>query len=230
MKNANQNEPEIEIKIDDEERYKRAKANHNKDVYGGVSMRNMLVVIVAICGIITFSALGFAFGHDAEPKYIPYVLNKDSDGNYNFAGFVQPTSFQLTDYQVIHYLKTFIWDIRFVSPDLVVDKTDLRHAHYMVTDSGANRLIAMTDQYDILKFATGGVSVDIQFSVFNHLAEHTWVAQWWESISKDGTFVSKNLKQGTFTFTRAKAGSQEVLEQNPDQVFITDFTIQDAQQ
>jgi type IV secretory pathway TrbF-like protein len=215
------------VEIADNDRYKLARRRWDQMVFGGIFVRNSLIVLVLLLTGIVLVALVFAYTSRVQPKYIPYVIEKDSNGQFSFKGEIQPSTMTLTDSMMVYILKNFIFDIRTVSSDPVEIKRNLYNAIYEMTDSGRGVFNQMITSYPMLEMASKKITVDLKFDVFQHVSETSWFVKWNETYSDAGKFLKTVAKQGTFFFVRENPTSPEALQADPFGIYFDNFTIQD---
>lgn len=218
---------DLSVKEDPRE---NAKRHWNRGLVGATLNNNSWAAVAIVSLSIALMALFFSFSHMSEQKLIPYVVVVDKEsGQVSFKGVADRSVVTVTDAMYRSYLQRFITDFRSISSDLVVLKTNLSDAWYLLSNpSVQGKFLSEIRAHDRFKESTDGERVDIAFRSFSRQAENTFIVQWEEQTRDKGILTNVVEKIGVFSFVRGDPKTVEDATRNPLGLYISDYDISDV--
>jgi type IV secretion system protein TrbF len=164
-----------------------------------------------------------------KPKLIPYVVQTQGD-QVTFKGVITSTKLPISDAVVRNYLIRFVTHLRTISSDTVVLKKDLRDVYSIATPAAQRQITETISASKPFELSAHDTRDDVQFTLFEKIAEHTWRAEWNEQIRVQGNLKDSLMMVGTFTYTQGFPSTEIEAEQNPFGLYITEFFITQRRQ
>ena len=174
-------------------------------------------------------ALFYIGSYMQKPKLIPYVVEIQGD-QISFQGVVHSTKLTINDAVVRNYLIRFVTNLRTISSDPVVLKTNLKDVYSIATPAAQRQITESISQSKPFEQSAHEIRDDVQFTLFEKIAEKTWRAEWIEQIRQQGNLKDTHSMVGTFTYTQGYPSTDIEAEQNPFGLYITEFFITQRRQ
>ena len=154
----------------------------------------------------------------ARPGVTPYVVEVDPVGEVLAVG-PAIEAYRPSDPQIEHFLARFIENVRTVSIDPIVVRTNWLHAYDFVTDQGAEALNEYARTVDpFAKVGTTTVTAEVTSVV--RASNEAFEARWQENSFENGTMMKTDRFTGVFTVIFKPPDTTEVLKRNPLGLYI----------
>jgi type IV secretion system protein VirB5 len=175
--------------------------------------------------LIAFGCLGLASALGAgnvwqsmQSRVTPYVVEVDRLGE---ARSVAPAiqNYQPTDGEIAWYLARFVTDVRSVSTDPVVVKTNWLDAYNFTTDRGAiflNEYARANDPFARI----GERSVSVQVTSVIRVTDSSFQVKWIESAYERGSLASTTHWTAMLTIVKRPPKTADALRRNPLGIFV----------
>ena len=175
--------------------------------------------------LIAFGCLGLASALGAgniwqsmQSRVTPYVVEVDRLGK---ARSVAPAiqNYKPTDGEIAWYLARFITDVRSVSTDPVVVKTNWLDAYDFTTDRGAiflNDYARANDPFTHI----GERSVSVQVTSVIRVTGRSFQVKWIESAYERGSLASTTRWTAMLTIVKRPPKTADALRRNPLGIFV----------
>ncbi|MDR2094650.1 MAG: type IV secretion system protein [Treponema sp.] len=160
----------------------------------------------------------------SKPRMIPYVV-EIADNEVRFAGFIQNRQLKASDAEIIFYLKRFITGLFTITSDPVLLKDRLADVYNFTGPAAQIQVTEFILENRPVEKAAAGIRIDIRFSLFEKLSEHTWRCEWLEETREKGILKGQAIKSGTFTYTQEYPQDDLQAETNPSGVFFTEYFV-----
>jgi type IV secretion system protein VirB5 len=191
-----------------------------------LSVWRALAIIEALSLVVCVISMG---SYMQKPKLLPYVVEV-KDEQINFKGMMRSTPLTLNDAVVRNYLLRFVTNLRTISSDLVVLKTNLRDVYTIASTSAQRQITEMIQHDKPFEQSTHGFRRDLQITLFQHETEKTWRVEWIEEIRVQGNLKDTLVMSGTFTYAQGNPSTDIEAEKNPFGLYITEFYISQRRQ
>ena len=175
--------------------------------------------------LIAFGCLGLATALGAgnvwqsmQSRVTPYVVEVDRLGE---ARSVAPAiqNYKPTDGEIAWYLARFITDVRSVSTDPVVVKTNWLDAYDFTTDRGAiflNDYARANDPFTHI----GERSISVQVTSVIRVTGRSFQVKWIESAYERGSLASTTRWTAMLTIVKRPPKTADALRRNPLGIFV----------
>lgn len=185
-----------------------------------------LAIIEACC---LFICLFYIGSYLQKPKLIPYVVEIQGD-QVSFQGVMRSMKLTINDAVVRNYIIRFVTNLRTVSSDIVVLKKDLTDVYSIATPAAERQLTETITQSKPFELSSHEVRVDVQFTLFEKIAERSWRAEWIEQVRQAGNLKDSVSMVGSFTYTQGFPTTDLEAEQNPFGLYFTEFFLSQRRQ
>jgi type IV secretion system protein VirB5 len=181
-----------------------------------------VLALLAVGGL--FLSLWYIGNYIQKPKLIPYVV-EIKDDQIAFKGVIQTQKLNITDAVVRNYLIRIVGNLRTISSDIVVLKNNLRDVYSITTPAAQRQVTEMIGSDKPFEQSAHEIRRDVQFTLFERIAEKTWRVEWIEQIRVQGTLKDTFAMAGTFTYSQGFPNTEIEAEQNPFGFYISEFFI-----
>lgn len=164
-----------------------------------------------------------------KPKLVPYVVTIQGD-QVSFQGVMRSTKLTINDAVVRNYIIRFVSNLRTVSSDTVVLKKNLFDTYQIATPGAQRQISEEIAQTKPFEASNHDIRDDVQFTVFEKIAEKTWRAEWIEQIRQQGNLKDTISMVGTFTYVQGFPETEQQAERNPFGLYISEFFISQRRQ
>jgi type IV secretion system protein VirB5 len=144
---------------------------------------------------------------------VPYVVEVDRLGEVRAVG-PAATAYQPTDAQVAHFLARFIEDVRSLSIDPVVVRTNWLRAYDFVTDRGAQALNDYAREADPFT-RIGSRTATAEVTSVVRASGDSFEIRWKESTYENGAVAKTERFTGVVTIVLKPPTTAETLRKNP---------------
>jgi type IV secretion system protein TrbF len=154
----------------------------------------------------------------ARSGIVPYVVEVDRLGEIRAVGpAVEP--YRPTDAQIAHFLARFVENVRSLSIDPVVVRTNWLHAYDYVTDRGAQILNDYAREADPFgKIGARTATVEVISVV--RASDDSFEIRWKESTYENGAVAKVERFTGVATVILKPPTTPDVLRKNPLGLFV----------
>lgn len=159
-----------------------------------------------------------------KPKLIPYVVEQ-KNGQINFKGIMKATPITINDAAVRNYLIRFVSHLRSVSTDQVVLRNNLLDLYSISTLAAQREITQYIAKDNPFGKSKQGLRVDLKFTLFQRIDQHTWRVEWTEETRDKGELKSTISWAATLSYTQRTPKSPEEAERNPFGLYFTNFFI-----
>jgi type IV secretory pathway TrbF-like protein len=178
--------------------------------------------------IAAFLALALAFGSSLAMSLaieraglVPYVVEVDRMGEVRSVG-PATESYQPSDATIAHFIAKMIENIRSLSIDPVVVRTNWLSAYDFVTDRGAQMLNAYARDADPFgRIGTRTVMVDVTSVV--RASSESFEVRWRETAYENGTLVETQRYTGVITIILKPPTRADTIRRNPLGLYVHAF-------
>jgi len=170
------------------------------------------------CLALSFATSGALIWRSLQSTVTPYVIEVDETGAVQT---VRPAtkSYDPTDAQIAHHLASFIGDVRSLSSDAVVVRTNWLRAYDYVTDKAAttlNEYASINDPFaDIGRKSR---TVDVVSVV--RISDGSFQARWIEKTFENGALIGSKRYTGLFSIISQTPTDAERLRANPLGIYV----------
>jgi type IV secretion system protein TrbF len=177
-----------------------------------VQARNWRIATLASTGLSVL--LGFTLAITVgRSNIVPYVVEVDRLGEVRAVG-PAIESYKPTDAQIAHFLARFVENVRSLSVDPVVVRSNWLRAYDYVTDRGAQTLNNYAREADpFTKIGTKTVTVEV-ISVVRASGD-SFELRWKENTYENGTIAKTERFTGVLTIIVKTPATAEALRTNP---------------
>jgi type IV secretion system protein TrbF len=149
----------------------------------------------------------------ARPNVTPYVVEVDRLGEVLAVG-PAIEAYSPSDAQIEHFLARFIENVRTLSIDPIVVRTNWLRAYDFVTDRGAQALNEYALETDpFAKVGTRTVAAEVTSVV--RASGEAFEARWKEETFENGAMMKTDRFTGVFTVIFKSPDTAEILKKNP---------------
>ena len=148
-----------------------------------------------------------------RPRVTPYVVEVDRGGDVLAVG-PAIEAYKPSDVQIEHFLARFIENVRTLSIDPIVVRTNWLRAYDFVTDQGALALNEYARKDDpFAKVGTTTVTAEVTSVV--RASSQAFEARWIEEVFENGAMMKTDHFTGVFTVVLKSPDTTETLKKNP---------------
>jgi type IV secretion system protein TrbF len=208
---------------------KKARKQWDFQIARSVSSLNVWRAVALILAVSLFISVYSISRYMAQPKLLPYVVEVQGD-QISFKGMMRTTPLTINDAVVINYLKRFVINLRSISSDIVILKTNLSDVFWITSVAAQNQVKGQIFKDKPFEQSTKGIHRDVQFTLFQHETEKTWRVEWIEEIRQEGTLEDTANMAGTFTYTQQNPPTEAAAEANPFGLYFTEFFVSQRRQ
>jgi type IV secretory pathway TrbF-like protein len=149
---------------------------------------------------------------------VPYVVEVDRLGEVRAVG-PAIEAYQPSDAQIAHFLARFIENVRSLSVDPVVVRTNWLHAYDFVTDRGAQALNEYAREADpFTKIGARTATAEVTSVV--RASNDSFEIRWKESTYENGAVAKTERFTGVVTVILKPPSNAETLRKNPLGLFV----------
>lgn len=182
-----------------------------------VQARNWRLIAFGCLGLATALGAGNVW-QSMQSRVTPYVVEVDRLGE---ARSVAPAiqDYKPTDGEIAWYLARFITDVRSISTDPVVVKTNWLDAYDFTTDRGAvflNEYARANDPFARI----GERSVSVQVTSVIRVTDSSFQVKWIESAYERGSLASTAHWTAMLTIVKRPPETADALRRNPLGIFV----------
>jgi len=198
--------------------YQRAAQNWD-DRLGSARVQAMNWRLAALGSIGLSTVLGLAIAiTSGRPNVTPYVVEVDRLGEVLAVGPAIKGD-RPSDAQIEHFLARFIENVRALSIDPIVVRSNWLHAYDFVTDQGAEALNEYARRADpFAKVGTTTVTVEVTSVV--RASGESFEARWKEETFENGTIMKVERFTGIFNVVFKSPDTTEIIKKNPLGLYI----------
>lgn len=144
---------------------------------------------------------------------VPYVVEVDRLGEVRAVGpAVEP--YQPSDAQIAHFLARFIENVRSLSVDPVIVRTNWLHAYDFVTDRGAQALNEYAREADPFS-KIGARTATAEVTSVVRASNDSFEIRWKESTYENGAVAKTERFTGVVSVILKSPSNAETLRKNP---------------
>lgn len=144
---------------------------------------------------------------------VPYVVEVDRLGEVRAVGpAVEP--YQPSDAQIAHFLARFIENVRSLSVDPVIVRTNWLHAYDFVTDRGAQALNEYAREADPFS-KIGARTATAEVTSVVRASNDSFEIRWKESAYENGAVAKTERFTGVVSVILKSPSNAETLRKNP---------------
>ena len=144
---------------------------------------------------------------------VPYVVEVDRLGEVRAVGPAIET-YQPSDAQIAHFLARFIENVRSLSVDPVIVRTNWLHAYDFVTDRGAQALNEYAREADPFS-KIGAKTATAEVTSVVRASNDSFEIRWKESTYENGTVAKTERFTGVVSIILKPPSNAETLRKNP---------------
>jgi type IV secretion system protein TrbF len=171
---------------------------------GSIGLSVLLTVMLVVAG-----------GHRSVT---PYVVEVDRSGEVRTVG-PAIDNYKPSDAQIEHFLARFIENVRALSIDPIVVRTNWLRAYDFVTDQGAEALNAYAREVNpFAKIGTTTIATEVTSVV--RASSDSFEVRWKEATFENGTMTKSDYYTGVFTIVFKPPDTTENLRKNPLGLYI----------
>lgn len=178
---------------------------------------------VSLClGLATVVAISGASYVATRSTFIPYVINVDEQTGYAHSlGALTEVKRETTTAEIAYFLKKFVVDTRSVPNDKKILSERLKAASTFLTEDAAQKFQSFY-LAEIEKSIAKGVN-NVEILSFDRVSGYTntYQIRWKETFTKD----KPKQYVGIYKLEKKSISNPQLLETNPNGLFITDFTV-----
>lgn len=169
-----------------------------------------------------FASIGM-FSLAKRPQYIPYVVEVDRLGHSQFESLLQ-RQHNLSVLEYKSWISTFVINVRSIVADPQAKKRELDHLYTMMKPAVEKQMNAHYQAEDPFELAKKKTREVIVHTVLAKSAK-TWQVRWSE-VERDlqGRQLSRQEYEGIIALSRQRVEDLTVLQFNPQQLFVEQFT------
>jgi type IV secretory pathway TrbF-like protein len=149
----------------------------------------------------------------ARSSVVPYVVEVDRLGEVRAVGPAFE-AYQPSDAQIAHFLARFIEDVRSLSIDPVIVRTNWLRAYDFVTDRGAQALNEYAREADPFT-KIGAKTVTAEVTSVVRASRDSFEIRWKESAYENGSITKTERFTGVVTTVLKVPTDAETLRKNP---------------
>jgi type IV secretion system protein TrbF len=198
--------------------YQRAAQNWDERL-GSFRVQAMNWRLAALASIALSILLGLTIViTSARPNVTPYVVEVDRLGEVLAVG-PAIEAYRPSDVQIGHFLARFIENVRTLSIDPIVVRSNWLHAYDFVTDQGAEALNEYAREVD--PFAKlGTITVTAEVTSVVRASSESFEARWKEETFENGARMKTERFTGVFTVVFKTPDTTEIIKKNPLGLYI----------
>jgi type IV secretion system protein TrbF len=171
---------------------------------GSIGLSTLLGLTIAITG--------------SHPNVTPYVVEVDRLGEVLTVG-PAIEAYRPSDAQIEHFLARFIENVRTLSIDPIVVRSNWLHAYDFVTERGAEALNEYAREVDpFAKVGTTTVTAEVTSVV--RASPESFEARWKEETFENGAMIKNERFTGVFTVVFKSPNTTEIIKKNPLGLYI----------
>lgn len=144
---------------------------------------------------------------------VPYVVEVDRLGEVRAVG-PAIEAYQPTDAQIAHFLARFIENVRSLSVDPVIVRTNWLHAYDFVTDRGAQALNEYAREADPFT-KIGAKTATAEVTSVVRASNDSFEIRWKESTYENGAVAKTERFTGVVSIILKSPSNAETLRKNP---------------
>lgn len=182
-----------------------------------------ITCMVYSCGVTTCS-----LQNASEPKLQPYVVQVNENGDYKFKGIIGGEKPTLNDAIIKSYINRFLTDVRSVSSDLVVLKTNLKDAYYIANSAMQTQITEQINNDKPIERSLAGGRIDVRILLYQVINPGRWRVEWEEVFRTKGSITDTIKRAGTLSFIQVPPDKMEAAEKNPFGLYFTEFYMADS--
>jgi type IV secretory pathway TrbF-like protein len=153
-----------------------------------------------------------------QSSVVPYVVEVDRLGEVRAVG-PAIEAYQPSDAQIAHFLARFIENVRSLSVDPVIVRTNWLHAYDFVTDRGAQALNEYAREADpFTKIGARTATAEVTSVV--RASNDSFEIRWKESTYENGAVAKTERFTGVVTVILKPPSNAETLRKNPLGLFV----------
>ena len=214
------------------EMLKSATQTWNKNVVSHartILFYRIIIVTLSVIVLILFSQNSRL---SRQRKLIPYVITLNAEtGRADFTGVIQASeTIVLTGNIIQYHLSQFITNIRTISSDNIVIRSNLSEALRFSSDTTRLKIANFIDEDETFAKVTLGIRRDIRFRQFSQTGETAWTVEWEETIRQNGNIINVELLSGRFFITQRDSQTIQQAQNNPLGFYVDDFNITPIQE
>jgi type IV secretion system protein TrbF len=198
--------------------YQRAAQNWDERLGSArVQAMNWRLAALGSIGLSTLLGLTIAIT-GSRPNVTPYVVEVDGLGEVRAVG-PAVEGHKPSDAQIEHFLARFIENVRTLSIDPIVVRSNWLHAYDFVTDEGAEALNEYARRVDpFAKVGTITVAAEVMSVV--RASGDSFEARWKEETFENGTMTKTERFTGVFIIVFKSPNTTEIIKKNPLGLYI----------
>jgi type IV secretion system protein TrbF len=198
--------------------YQRAAQNWDERL-GSARVQAMNWRLAALGSIGLSGLLGLTIAvTSGRPNVTPYVVEVDRLGEVLAVGPAIEGK-RPSDAQIEHFLARFIENVRALSIDPIVVRSNWLHAYDFVTDQGAEALNEYARRTDpFAKVGTTTVTAEVTSVV--RVSGEAFEARWKEETFENGTVMKRERFTGVFIVIFRSPDTTEIIKKNPLGLYI----------
>ncbi|MGX1354092.1 type IV secretory pathway TrbF-like protein [Bradyrhizobium elkanii] len=165
--------------------------------------------VTAVCGVLGLTLLAVI----GRSGIVPYVVEVDRLGEVRAVGPALE-AYQPSDAQIAHFLARFIENVRSLSIDPVIVRTNWLRAYDFVTDRGAQALNDYARETDpFAKIGSRTVTAEVTSVV--RASTDSFEIRWKENSFENGSIAKTERFTGLVTTVLKPPADAETLRKNP---------------
>ncbi|MTV14007.1 MULTISPECIES: conjugal transfer protein TrbF [Bradyrhizobium] len=165
--------------------------------------------VTGVCGVLGLTLLAVI----GRSGIVPYVVEVDRLGEVRAVGPALE-AYQPSDAQIAHFLARFIENVRSLSIDPVIVRTNWLHAYDFVTDRGAQALNDYARETDpFAKIGSRTVTAEVTSVV--RASSDSFEIRWKENSFENGSIAKTERFTGLVTTVLKPPADAETLRKNP---------------
>lgn len=212
-----------------ENKYKQGLDLWNQKLFANSNILKVMTLVTISAVIMSFSMLITLNKHLKKPKYIPYLVTVNQNGDYEYQGIATRKREipELNNQLIQSTLRKWIKNIRIIYSDEKAVKDNLSEAWMFMSSSGQQQFIKYVKDTQIIAKA-GTVHTDVIFRIYEKVGENTWRVEWkelsWNAMGEEQDYKIMSI---TIGFDQIPVNSEEVANINPLGISIKHFSIKE---
>jgi type IV secretion system protein TrbF len=201
--------------------YQRAAQNWDERL-GSARVQAMNWRLAALGSIGLSALLGLTIAiTSAHTNATPYVVEVDRFGEVLAVG-PAIEAYRPSDAQIEHFLARFIENVRALSIDPIVVRSNWLHAYDFVTEQGADALNEYARQVDPFT-KVGMITVTAEVTSVVRASGEAFEARWKEETFENSAMMKTERFTGVFTIVFKSPGTTDMIKKNPLGLYIRAF-------
>ena len=206
------------------EKYRRAQREWDHRLDRNLRLLSTWRTLAILTMATLLAVIFWAGSYLKQPKLVPYVVEVKS-GQISFKGVMHATPLTIDDAVVRNYIIRFVSHLRAISSDPVVLRNHLLDLYSISTLSAQREITSAIAKANPFGQSGKGTTVDLRFTLFQKIDQHTWRAEWVEETRHNGNLASTVPWAGTFSYTQKLPTSSLEAEKNPFGLYFTSYFI-----